>query len=605
MKNTPSYKHQRQLQMVLYVCCAALVLILARLFYLQIDKQGIFATLGERNFLRMEVIAPLRGDVYDRHHQLLAANRPVYDVSWHNISDAPMTEEDKILLETLSDLLGINLDDGDKRQQLQFCHRFARRFLLKEDVTFEQLCKISEQCMHAPHVVITNRFKRLYPHQSLGCHVLGYLNRIENVGKSGIEYHFDQQLQGEQGYAMHMINATGKTLMKKIHTHAKAGTDITLTIDLQMQQLAEGLFSPDQAGAVIVMDPATGALRALASYPTFDPNAFLSPLSDDEWTRLAINNPLMNRATSALYPPASTFKLVSMTAGLEDKLIDTNTDVFCTGHIEYGGRKYHCIRRTGHGALTPKEALSVSCNIPLFNLARKISVDRVAWYADLFGLGQKTDLSLPEKAGLVPTRAWKRQVLGERWWTGETLSICIGQGYTLVTPLQIARMVSAVCAGNLVKPRLLEQEPVVHSPLPVSNETLSFLRSGMKGTVQMGSAQRLKYIRGFEVGAKTGTAQTCSLSTEQVYKHQLEHAWFCGFFTYEHQDPLVLVILLENAGSSRYAVDMADRFLRGYRALLGGEGSLVSSSAYAELKTLPAQPTPDIAPLGLETEEKD
>ncbi len=590
MKNTPFSKHQRQFHLVLYVCCTALVLIIARLFYLQIDKQGLFATLGERNFLRMEVIAPLRGDVYDCHHQLLAANRPVYDVSWHNITGAPLTDADQQLVATLTELLGINLDEGEKRQELVSCHKFARRFLLKEDVSFEQLCKISEQCLYAPHVVITNRFKRLYPHDHLGCHVLGYLNRIENVGKSGIEYHFDQQLQGEQGYVMHTINATGKSLMRKIHTHAKAGTDITLTIDLQLQQLAEGLFAPDQTGAVIVMDPITGSLRALASYPTFDPNAFLSPLSDDEWTRLAINNPLLNRATSALYPPASTFKIVSMAAGLEDKILDAHVDVFCSGHIEYGGRKYHCIRRTGHGTMTLKESLSVSCNIPLFNLARKISVDRIAWYADLFGLGRKTDLALPEKSGLVPTRAWKRLVRKEHWWTGETLSTSIGQGPTLVTPLQVARMISAVCAGNLVKPRLLEQEEIICSPLHISIETLSFLRSGMKGAVQFGSAQRLKYINGFEVGAKTGTAQTCSLNTEQIYKHQLEHAWFCGFFSYEGGSPLVLVVLLENAGSSRFAVEMADRFLRGYRALQGGSGALVSSSACILPKTLPVQP---------------
>ena len=590
MKNNPFSKSQRQLQLVLYASCLALVLVIARLFYLQIDKQGVFTHLGEQNFLRMEVIAPLRGDVYDSQHQLLAANRPVYDVSWHNVTGIAMTDEDRSLLAMLSELLGIDLSNDEKSQQLQFCHKFSRRFLLKEDVSFEQLCKISEQCLHAPHVVITNRFKRLYPHEHLGCHVLGYLNRIENVGKSGIEYRFDGQLQGEQGYAIHMINATGKTLMKKIHTHAKAGTDITLTIDLALQQLAEGLFTQGQAGAVIVMDPISGALRALASYPTFDPNAFLSPLSDDEWTRLAINNPLLNRATSALYPPASTFKLVVMAAGLEDKLIDVRSDVFCAGHIEFGGRKYHCIRRTGHGSMNQQEALSVSCNIPFFNLARKMSVDRVAWYAGLFGLGSKTELALPEKAGLVPTHAWKRQVLKERWWKGETLSTCIGQGYTLVTPLQIARMVSAVCTGKLVNPRLLEQEAIVHTPLPISSETLSFLRNGMKGAVQIGSAQRLKYISGFEVGAKTGTAQTCSLDTEQVYKHQLEHAWLCSFFSYEGGSPLVLVILLENAGHSRYAVEMADRFLRGYRALKGGSGSLVSTSAYILPKTLPEQP---------------
>jgi penicillin-binding protein 2 len=567
MKKTLSVRRVGRMQAVMYGFCIAMIFILARLFYLQIDKQGVFSNLGERNFLRMEVIAPLRGDVYDKHHVLLAANRPVYDVSWHNVTGGRMTPEDLVLLATLQTILGLPPRTEEKERDLQHCHRMARRYLLKEDVSFEQLCQISEQCLHAPHVVITNRFQRLYPHQTLACHVLGYLNRIENVGKSGIESHFDEQLQGQQGYTMHVINATGKTLMKKIHTHAKAGTDITLTIDLRLQQLAEGLFEEDQAGAVIVLDPATGAIQAMASYPTFNPNAFLSPLSDDEWSRLALNNPLLNRATCALYPPASVFKLIAMTAGLEDKLIDPVGEVVCSGHIEFGGRKYHCMRRTGHGLMSQKQALAFSCNIPFFNLARKITIDRLAYFADLYGIGRKTGLSLPEKSGLMPTRAWKRVARGERWWKGETLSTCIGQGYTLVTPLQNACLVGAVCTGSLVSPRLLEQEAIVQTPLPVSPETLQFLRNGMREAVQYGSVQRLKFLKSFEIGGKTGTAQTCNLSTEQLYKHQLEHAWFCGFFSYQGQKPLVLAIILENAGHSRYAVELAHRFFVGYRNL--------------------------------------
>jgi len=570
MKNIGPSQGAGRLPVLLYAFCLVMLVIIARLFYLQVDKRGVFATLGQKNFLRMEVIAPLRGDVYDCNNQLLAANRPVYDLSWHNVRGGRLSNDDLALLNTLGTIVGVDLTNEATLRDLQVCHRFSRRFLLKEDVSFEQLCQISEQCLHAPHVVITNRFKRLYPHQELGCHVLGYLNRIENVGKSGIEYHFDDQLQGNEGYVMHIINATGKTLLKKIHKHAKAGTDLKLTIDMRLQQLAEGLFEPDQAGAVIVMEAHSGALLALASHPTFDPNAFLSPLSDDEWTRFSLNNPLLNRATCALYPPASIFKLVCMTAGLEDKHIDPHGEVSCCGYVEFGGRKYHCIRRTGHGHMTQKQALAVSCNIPFFNLARKMSVDRIAHFADLHGLGKKTELALPEKTGLVPCRSWKWQTRRERWWKGETLSTCIGQGYTLVTPLQNARLIGAICTGMLVKPRLLQQEDISLTPLPVSHDTLAFLRGAMREATQSGSAQRLKFLRDFDIGSKTGTAQTCSLSTQQLYKHQLEHAWFCSFFSYKGQRPLVLVIIAENTGHSRVAVEMAYRFLRGYRDLQEG-----------------------------------
>ena len=196
----------------------------------------------------------------------------------------------------------------------------------------------------------------------------------------------------------------------------------------------------------------------------------------------------------------------------------------------------------------------------------------------MFGIGKKTGLALPEKAGLMPTRAWKKDVRNERWWKGETLSTCIGQGYTLVTPLQTACMIGAVCTGKLVQPRLNDEEEFVHSLVPVSTQTLQFLRNGMREAVQYGSAQRLKGLRGFEIAAKTGTAQTCSLSVEQLYKHQMEHAWFGGFFSYQGQKPLVLVIIIENAGHSRDAVELAHRFLVGYRALQESEAKSQSDS---------------------------
>ena len=316
------------------------------------------------------------------------------------------------------------------------------------------------------------------------------------------------------------------------------------------------------------MDPHNGAIKTLVSSPTFDPNAFLSPLSDDAWTKMGLNNPLLNRATCALYPPASTFKLAAMTAALEDKLIDTHLDVVCNGHIVFGGRRYYCIRHEGHGRMSPRDALAVSCNIPLFNLARKIKIDRLAFYADKYGLGQKTNLALPEKAGLVPTTRWKKQALHERWWKGETLSTSIGQGYLLVTPLQIARMVGAVCTGSLIKPRLLETEAIEQTPINVSNETLNFLRGAMHDAAIFGSAQRLRFIAGFDIFGKTGTAQVCGLNLQNIhYKHHLEHGWFCGYFTYKGSSPLVLIILMENVGSSSLAVSMADKFLRGYREL--------------------------------------
>lgn len=526
----------------------------------------------------MEIIPPLRGDVYDCKQVLLAANRPVFDLHWHGGGRGALSPQDKQTLTTISDILGIDFLQSPKRNSIEYAERYSRRVLLKGDVSFAQLCQISEQCSEAPRLIVAHRFKRVYPHATLASHVLGYLNKGESVGQSGIEQHFQAALQGQEGRLLSVINSTGKMLAQKVYKEATAGSDIVLTLDFELQRLAETLFLPDQSGAFILMDPEDGAIRALVSHPHFDPNVFLNPLSQDAWQQLTLHNPLINRATSAVYPPASTFKLVTLAAGLEEKVIDINSEILCNGHITFCGRKYFCMKHTGHGKLTPKESIAVSCNITCFHIAKKLKIDQLAEYARRFGLGRKTNFLLPEKSGLVPTMAWKKAVKGERWWKGETLSTCIGQGYLQVTPLQIACMVSAICTQFLVKPRLLEHEPIEKEKLDLALETIHFLRSGMKEGVNSGSSRKLKRIAPFDVYAKTGTAQTVSLDCEQIYKHQLEHGWVVGYFYYgNNPKPLTFIAFVENAGSSSFAMEIADKFLRGYRTLMQAEAEKRSS----------------------------
>jgi penicillin-binding protein 2 len=539
-----------------------------RLFYLQIDRRATFSHLGKKNFLRIEIIPPLRGDVYDSSQVLLAANRPVFDLYWQGRGISKITADDESMLKRVGVILGVDFLEDSVRRSIEYADRYSHRMLLRADVTFENLCQISEQCADTHSLVVANRFKRVYPYHELASHVLGYLNRGENVGQAGIELKLEQVLQGQEGRLLQVINSTGKTLAQRVYKEARAGADLTLTIDFKLQQLVESLFEGDQAGVFILMDPVDGAIRALVSYPRFDPNVFLSPLSQEDWEALSLNNPLLNRATSALYPPASTFKLVTLAAGLEEHIFDQGSEIECNGYTTFCGRKYYCMKHTGHGKMSLKQALVVSCNIPCFHIARKLKIDRLAMYAQRFGLGQKTNFLLPEKSGLVPTTAWKKAVKGERWWKGETLSASIGQSYLMVTPLQIARMVGSICTGWLIKPRLLAQEEIEKEPLVLSHDTISFLRSAMKEVVANGTCRKLSFIRSFDVFAKTGTAQTCSLSQEKLHKYQFEHAWLCGYFSYKGQKPLVMVALLENAGSSHFAVDLAAKFLVGYRELM-------------------------------------
>ncbi len=564
--NTEKKLRNTRISIVFYGFIIALVLILLRLIYLQIGKREEFSSLGEKNFLRMEIIYPPRGNLYDCHHVLLASNRPVFDLFWQGEGAGKLSTYQQGILNKLEKLFNISLSSEQKVLEITYAERYARRVLLASDISFDRLCQVSEQFGTCSCLVVSNRFDRVYPHACFASHVLGYLSRVEKIGRSGVERVLQESLQGQTGYVKNIINSTGKCLSQKEYRDAKAGADVALTLDYELQKIAETLFDKDQSGAFILMDVETGAVRSLLSCPNFDPNAFLQPISEQAWQeKMTSNNPLLNRVTCALYPPASTFKLVTVAAALEEKIIDTHSEYFCRGYVEFGGRKYACMNHDGHGCVVTKQALVKSCNAYLFEIAKRLHVDRLAMYANRFGFGKKTNFMLPEQAGTVPTMAWKMAALGERIWKGEMLSICIGQGFVLATPMQVACMVASICSGNTIKPRILESEPIEKSPLQFSASTIFLLKDAMKEAAVSGTAKLLGCIRDVDVFAKTGTAQTCSLDREVTSKKQLEHAWVTGFFKAHAGGPwYAFAILVENVGSSRPALQAADKFLRAY-----------------------------------------
>ena len=581
IKNTV---RNRRLGRVIYFFLAAMVVIVLRLAYLQIGRGAEFFGLGERNFIRLETIAPLRGNLYDCHNVLLASNRPVYDLYWQGTGGRGMSADDWKVVYELHETYLLSLLTDEKKQAIALAGRYARRILLQADIPFEVLCKISEHFGQCSSLIISNRFDRVYPHASFASHVLGYLSRSEKIGRSGVERVLQGALQGQLGYVKQVINSTGKCLSQQEYHEAVAGQDVVLTLDFQMQTIAERIFEKDQTGAFIVMDAKTGAVRVLLSYPNFDPNAFLQPITEQAWhEKMTINNPLLNRATCSLYPPASTFKLVTVAAALEEKIVEPTSTYFCHGYVEFGGRKYACMRRIGHGEISLKNALVKSCNAYMYELAKRIHVDRLAVYAKRFGFGDKTNFLLPEQVGLVPTMAWKLSTYGERIWKGEMLSIAIGQGFLTVTPLQVVRMVASICSGNLVRPRLLESEPIVAESVAFSSSTLHFLKDAMKEVATSGTARLLADIAQVQVYAKTGTAQTCSLDKAKTSKDQLEHAWITGFFSHKKGGPeYAFVAMVEHVGSSRPAVELVKRFLQAYDELCVQQPEYCSSTKKKE-----------------------
>ncbi len=567
-KNVNDIRHQRMIY-VFYFFLVCSFFIILRLFYLQVESAETLKNLGECNFLRTEIVPPLRGNFLDCKNKILAANRPVFDIYWQGLGSQFLRQEHSDLLQQVGLILGKELCTPDLLLSIRHAERHARRTILARDISFQTLCQIHERHPYASNILVENRFKRVYPFKSFASHLLGYLSRIENCGKYGLELIFEDQLQGESGYITKITNSRGKSLSYKEIKNPRSGNSIKLTIDFKLQQLAETILDSDQSGCVLVMEPETGAIRAMASFPSFDPNFFLNSITQQQWQeKMSLGNPLLNRICSAEYPPASVFKVVTFAAGLEEGIVDVESIISCKGYVRFCGRNYYCNRHTGHGKLSLKDAFAKSCNIQCFEIAKKIKIDDLADYASRFGLGQKTSFLLPEKTGLVPTTLWKRAIKQEPWWKGETLSASIGQSYLLVTPLQIARMTNAIFTGYLVKPRILESEPIEREKLHIAEQTRAFLREAMKETVNSGTGWRLKSFQDFELSIKTGTAQTCALHHEKTSRHQLEHAWLIGHFSYKGKKPLSLVILIENMGSSGPAIIATKKFMHGYEKIM-------------------------------------
>jgi penicillin-binding protein 2 len=513
----------------------ALGIITCRLMYLQIHLMSTFFSRSQKNFLRIDRIPSPRGNIVDRHGTLLVTNRPVVHLYWQGNGNHTFDGQAMRIFKLLEPIIGKSLvGSPEQLQELRDHERHYKKALLAQNISFEQLSQIEELLEH-PQVRMTTHCERFYPYSTLASHTLGYLTAInaEPVGKMGLEMLLQEELKGEPGSLERTINSYGKNLREVEIKKALAGSTIETTLDLPLQRIAEQVFPVDQAGSFILMDPETGALVSLVSRPTFDPALFLSSITVQGWQELQEKRCFVNRAFNACYPPGSFFKLVTISAALEQGLTTPQSSVLCQGHTTFCGRQYHCAHLEGHGCLSICQAVAKSCNILFFNIGKHIDIDLLADYAHRFGLGSKTGTLFTEKEGLIPTRAWKRRTYDERWWQGETLSAAIGQSFLLVTPIQIARMIAGIFSGSLPKPRILASEPIELEPLNIQPDTLAFLRQTMLLAVTEGTGQRVHHIKHIRIYGKTSTAQTSQLDKRELGVRFLEIGWFAAHFTYK------------------------------------------------------------------------
>jgi len=543
-------------------------IIIGRLAYLQITLQKVLLAKSKHNFLRYETTSALRGNILDVTGKLIATNRPVVNIYWKGNGEKTLNPEHTALLCELETLTESPLLETP--ETLVFAERKAQTILLIRDISFELLSKIAERFSTHPSIIIKTDFTRFYPYESLASHVLGYLGTHERelIGKMGLEKSFEHVLRGKCGMNQKILNSFGKHLEEKEVEEGLPGEDITVTLDLSLQKIAEMLFPDDKRGAFIVMDPRDGSLRVALSRPDFDPNVFVEKMDPAAWQEMKDKKPFINRIFNSTYPPGSIFKLITLSAALELGHIEKTSEIYCSGSVSSGDRKSRCNKIEGHGRLSPIESIAKSCNTLFYKLAKKLDIDDLARYAGYFGLGKTTNSIFNESAGLVPTRKWKREKKGERWWQGETLSANIGQSYLLVTPIQIGRMIGSIETGYLVTPRILETDPVQYEPLQISQNTRAFLQETMTAVVKEGTARTLSYMKDFTIQAKTSTAQTSALEKRDMGEEYREHGWVAANFRYKNNPPLTIVIIVENAGGTKMPLMIAKAFMKSYKNLI-------------------------------------
>ncbi|RME61143.1 MAG: penicillin-binding protein 2, partial [Candidatus Dadabacteria bacterium] len=433
---------------------------------------------------------------------------------------------------------------------------------------------------------------RYYPHGLSAAHILGYLRSIskkeisffknkgylpyEKIGKAGIEEEFEDLLHGKAGKEIQVVNVYGtvvKTIFKK---EPIAGAKVVLTLDLQLQKTAENLLK-GKKGAIVLMDVRSGEILSLASSPAFNPNMFSNQLNKQQWLKIANNptSPLTNRAIQGLYPPGSIFKPFMALAALEEGIINAETTFYCPGHFYFGNRLFHCHKRTGHKKVNLFKGIVESCDVYFYHLAERLSIDKIKYWANQFNFGEKTSIMLSnEKQGLIPSTSWKREKYKgtpqQRWFKGETLSVIIGQGAVLITPIQAAVAYAALAnGGKVLKPQVVKKIvkssgevitfaiPQVKRKIPLSEKDKREILKALEGVVynKHGTGKRAALASRYKIkiGGKTGTAQVVSLSKFKENKYAFNHhAWFVGLAPIENPK-VVAVALVENGGSGGVA----------------------------------------------------
>lgn len=544
---------------------AAIFLVLAFSYWkIQILDHRKFWAMSEANRTREIVIPAPRAALTDRSGQIILANNVA---SFKASIIRENTSDFNASCVRVGGLLGLGPDIVRERVEKYKTEPLFKPLVVKDNLTFDEVARIEARKLDLPELVIETEPKRSYPFGTLGAHVLGYMQELtadelrgefkdrrlgDRVGRTGVESAFERRIAGADGKLVEIVDSLGRKRDELERIDPVQPPKVILTLDFDLQAKAEELLA-GREGAIVALDPKTGGILALASSPTYDPNKFVNRFTTEEWTALVNNpdNPMLNRAIQGLYSPGSMFKLVMAAAGLDTGTIVPQTTVFCSGSTVIYGRQFRCWFEAGHGTVDLSNAIRQSCNIYFYNIGRRLGVDTIARYAADLGLGRKTGIDIPgEREGLVPTTEWKKRVMKEDWYPGETISIAIGQGALQVTPIQVAAMTAAIAnRGTSVRPHLAMDDDTQAGIIRVPSSVLNEIIEGMWRSANDGGTGAAARVEGFDVCSKTGTVQTISRETaERLGLKPKTHAWFTGFAP--RKDPRIVVTVLVEFGGS-------------------------------------------------------
>ncbi len=557
---------QARLAIASYIIVGMIGVLLLGFWKLQVIDADKYTSLAERNRVRyIPVIAP-RGRMLDREGRVLVDNRPSFSVLLLRDDPAQVQKH----LAGISEGLGISLDDlHDQLNNTKNLPKF-QPIIIKPDASPADVAFIESHRSDIPVLEMIPVHRRRYLPGGFLAHAAGYVGEVSEqqieasngrlrpgdfAGKTGLERQYNDLLQGTDGMRRVVVNSIGKEVDRLSTQEAISGKQILLTIDYDLQQVAEQSLGA-RPGAAVALDPRTGEVLAMVSHPALDPNDFAVRISADDWKSLNEDRqkPLLNRTIQAQLAPGSVFKIITATAMLEDKNPPESFTTFCPGYGTFYGRQFKCwvFGKSSHGVVGLHKAILESCDIFFYNAGMRLGIDRLSYYGSKLGLGRKTGIDLPEELpGLMPSAEWVGRVFHRKWYAGETISVSTGQGAVITTPLQLAHTIGGIAMGGVFKqPHLLKDAPnVAEERFALSESTVEKITDAMYGVVNEGGTGASLKLAGIELSGKSGTAQVIGYATREKFGKQKrfeDNAWFVGYAPRRNPEIVVCVLVQES-----------------------------------------------------------